>query len=50
MALLEGVGDVLEEDEAEDHVLVLSSVHVAAHLVGGQPELLPPSCEHSLCR
>ncbi len=37
--LLEGVGDVLEEDEAEDDVLVLRSVHVAAELVGGEPEL-----------
>jgi hypothetical protein len=33
--LLEGVGDVLEEHEAEDDVLVLASVHVVAQLVGG---------------
>ena len=38
--LLEGVGDVLEEDQAEDDVLVLGRVHVAAQLVGGGPELL----------
>ena len=38
--LLERVGDVLEEDEAEHHVLVLGRVHVAAHLVGRGPELL----------
>src|SRR5665648_301776 len=38
--LLEGVTDVLEKDEAERHVLVLGRVHVAAHLVGGGPELL----------
>src|SRR5205823_3826568 len=37
---LEGVGDVLEEDEAEDDVLVLGGVHRAAELVGGEPELL----------
>ena len=39
-AFLEGVGDVLEEDEAEDDVLVFGGVHVAAHLVGGLPQLL----------
>ena len=38
--LLEGVGDVLEEDEAEDDVLVFRRVHVVAQLVGGEPELL----------
>ena len=38
--LLERVRDVLEEDEAERHVLVLGRVHVAAHLVGRGPELL----------
>ena len=37
--LLEGVGDVFEEDEAEDDVLVLSRIHVVAELVGGEPEL-----------
>ena len=37
MRLLEGVGDVLEEDQAEDDVLVLGGVHVAAELVG-QPQ------------
>ena len=37
---LEGVGDVLEEDEAEHHVLVLGGVDVLAQLVGGLPELL----------
>ena len=34
----EGVGDVLEEQQAEDDVLVLGGVHVAAQLVGGLPE------------
>jgi hypothetical protein len=38
MALLEGVGNVFEEDEAEDDVLVVGGVHVAAELVGGLPE------------
>ena len=36
---LEGVGDVLEEDEAEDDVLVFRRVHVVAELVRGQPQL-----------
>jgi hypothetical protein len=35
----EGVGDVLEEDQAEDDVLVLGGVHVVAQRVGGFPEL-----------
>ncbi len=33
---LEGVGDVFEEDEAEDDVLVFRRVHVVAQLVGGE--------------
>jgi hypothetical protein len=37
--LLEGVGDVLEEDESEDDVLVLGRVHVVAELVRHLPEL-----------
>ena len=36
---LEGVGDVFEEDQAEDDMLVLRRVHVVAQLVGGEPEL-----------
>ena len=39
MALLEGVRDVFEEDEAEDDVLVLGGVHAAAQGVGHLPEL-----------
>ena len=39
VVLLEGVGDVFEEDEAEDDVLVFRRVHVVAQLVGGEPEL-----------
>jgi hypothetical protein len=39
MMLLESVGDVLEEDEAEYDVLVLRRIHVAAELVGGEPKL-----------
>jgi hypothetical protein len=35
---LERVGDVLEEDQAEDDVLVLGRVHVVAQRVGGGPE------------
>ncbi len=36
---LEGVRDVLEEDEAEDNVLVLRRVHVVAQRIGRRPEL-----------
>ena len=39
VAFLESVGDVLEEDEAEDDVLVLGGVHAAAEGVGHAPEL-----------
>ncbi len=39
MVLLEGVGDVLEEDQAEDDVLVLGGVHGAPQGIGGLPEL-----------
>jgi hypothetical protein len=39
LMFLEGVGDVFEEDEAEDDVLVFRRVHVVAELVGGEPEL-----------
>jgi len=38
--LLEGVGDVLEEDQPERDVLVLARVHVPAHLVRCGSELL----------
>ena len=37
--LLEGVGDVLQEDQAEHDVLVLGGVHVGAERVGGLPQL-----------
>ena len=40
MFLLEGVRDVLEEDQAKDDVLVLGGVHAATQRVGGLPELL----------
>jgi hypothetical protein len=36
--LIEGVGDVLEKDEAEDDVLVLGSVHVVAQFVSRCPQ------------
>jgi len=39
MVFVEGIGDVLEENEAEDDVLVLRRVHVVAQLVCGQPQL-----------
>ena len=44
---LEGVGDVLEEDQAEDDVLVLGRVHVVAQRVGRLPE---PRFEAELSR
>ena len=31
--------EILEKDEAEDHMLVLRRIHVVAQLVGGEPEL-----------
>src|SRR5664280_1642704 len=37
-AFLEGVFDVLEEDQPEDDVLVLAGVHRATQLVGGLPQ------------
>ena len=36
---LEGVGNVFEEDQAEDDVLVFRRVHIVAQRVGGRPEL-----------
>ena len=39
MALLEGVGDVLQEDQAEHDVLVLGGVHRAPQGVGHRPQL-----------
>lgn len=38
MVLLEAVGDVLQEDEAEDDVLVLARIHVVAKLISGEPQ------------
>jgi len=35
----EGVGDVLEEDQAEDDVFVLGGIHAAAEGVGHGPQL-----------
>ena len=47
---LEGVGDVLEEDQAEDDVLVLGRVHVVAQRVGRLPELgLEPTVSPPFC-
>jgi len=39
VVFLERVGDVFQEDEAEDDVLVFRRVHVIAELIGGEPEL-----------
>lgn len=38
MFFLEAARDVFEEDEAENGVLVLRRIHVAAELVGGEPQ------------
>ena len=38
VVLVEGVGDVFEEDQAEDDVLVFRRIHVVAKLVGREPE------------
>ena len=43
---LEGVADVLEEDQAEDNVLVLCRVHVVAECIGCSPKL---SLEAEVC-
>jgi len=37
-ALPKSIGDVLQEDEAEHHVLVLGGIHVVPELVGRLPE------------
>jgi hypothetical protein len=37
--LLERIGDVLQENQAEHDVLILRRVHVVAELVGSEPEL-----------
>ena len=39
MSLLEGVGDVLEKEEAEADVLVLGCVHAAAQRIRHLPKL-----------
>ncbi len=39
MLLFEGVGDVLQEDETQSHVLVLGGVHATAEGIGHLPEL-----------
>ena len=39
VGLLEGIGDVLEEDQPEDDVLVLGRVHAPAEGVGHPPQL-----------
>ena len=44
----EGVGDVFEEDEAEDGVLVDGGVEAGAEAVGGGPELFVEVAEELL--
>ena len=36
--LLEAIRDVLQEDKAEDDVLVLARIHVVTKLISGEPE------------
>ena len=38
-SLAERIGDVFQEDEAEDDVRLFRRVHGVAELVGGEPEL-----------
>jgi hypothetical protein len=44
---LEGVGNVFDEDEAKDNVLVFGSVHIGAQLVGGGPECFLDVFDHA---
>lgn len=44
---LEGVGNVFEEDQAKDDVLVFRRVHVVAQRIGGSPEL---GLKSEICR
>jgi hypothetical protein len=39
MLLLEGAGDVLQEDQAQNDVLAFSRVHAAPEGIGSLPEL-----------
>ncbi len=39
MMLFEAIGNVFEENQAEDDMLVLRRVHVRAQLIGSEPEL-----------
>ena len=39
MLRLEGIRDVLEEDQAQDDVLVLRRIHIVAEAVGHLPQL-----------
>ncbi len=48
LPLGEGIGDVFEEDQAEDRVLVNGGVEVRAELVGGGPQLLVELAEEGL--
>ena len=48
--LKEGVGDVLEEDEAEDDVLVLGGVHAAPKGVSHPPKLGLVACQSAAAR
>ena len=45
----EGIGDVFEEDEAEDDVFVVGGVQLGAEFVGGFPEVGFEVAEEGLC-
>jgi hypothetical protein len=47
-AEVEGVGDVFEEDEAEDGVFVNGGIEVGAEAVGGVPEFFVQFVEEGL--
>ena len=50
LALLEGIGDVLQEDQAQHYVLVVGGIQVGAELVGGFPEFVVQGFEELLFR
>jgi len=43
----EGIGNVLDEDEAKDKMLVFGCIHVGAQLVGGRPQGFLDVVDHS---
>ncbi len=46
LPIIEGVGDVIQEDQAQHHVLVNNGIQVGPQLVGGGPELFSRSLKN----